>query len=163
MLWDWRARQTKGCYLLGHGSSVDGVGFSADGRLLASGSGDHIIRLWNVVQRELYGRSLDGNPAGVCCVIFLGNTRLVSGSSDGSIRFWDVGTRRPISLPLVGHQAPVTSISASSDGAWVSSGDSEGVLALWPTEVKEWQALARKIANRPFSEAEQIEYLHPKP
>jgi WD40 repeat protein len=161
-LWDWRMPERTIKYLVGHGSSVDGVAFSAEGRLLASGSGDRTIRLWDVAQRALSGRLLDGNSGGVNCVRFLDNSTLVSGSSDGSIRLWDLVSRQPIGKPLIGHHAPVTSIGVSSNGLWVASGDSEGVLALWPVEVRAWQTLARKVANRPFTEAEQIEYLRPE-
>jgi WD40 repeat protein len=78
--------------LEGHAGVVEAVAFSPDGQLLASGSRDHTIRLWDVKTGVAY-RVLECPKALVTAVTFSPNCRtLASGFNDGSIRLWNVKT-----------------------------------------------------------------------
>jgi WD40 repeat protein len=66
------------------------VTLSDDGRLVASGSEDEIVRLWDVERGALL-MTLPGHTGQVYGVAFLGNDQLVSGSIDGTIRLWQLG------------------------------------------------------------------------
>jgi parallel beta-helix repeat protein len=76
--------------LTGHTSYVNSVAFSPDGRLLASGSLDDTIKLWEVASgREV--RTLSGHTSWVNSVAFSPDGRLLaSGSDDRTIRLWDI-------------------------------------------------------------------------
>ncbi|CAD8204028.1 unnamed protein product [Paramecium pentaurelia] len=78
--------------LEGHSGRVNTVCFSLEGNILASGSEDNSIRLWDIKTKQQKAK-LDGHTNGIMSVCFSsdGNT-LASGSFDNTIRLWDVKT-----------------------------------------------------------------------
>ena len=85
-----RERQRLLLELRGHTNGVKSVAFSADGTLIASGSGDHTIRLWNAKTGEEVMNPLKGHSDSVQSVAFSADgTLIVSGSLDHTIRMWD--------------------------------------------------------------------------
>ena len=89
--------------LAGHQTEAWALSFSRDGSLLASGSDDHTIKIWDVdTEQELL--TLNGHSQTVTALAFFRDTRagerLVSVSLDGKIILWDLrleGFRRPAS------------------------------------------------------------------
>ena len=75
--------------LAGHTGWVSTVSFSPDGATLASGSGDHTVRLWDATTGE-HLRTLTGHTRDVTSVSFSpdGST-LASGSRDGTVLLWE--------------------------------------------------------------------------
>ena len=76
----------------GHSSYVESVAFSPDGLTLASGSGDHTVKLWDAVTGEVRA-TLAGHTKWVNSVAFSPDgLTLASGSGDETIKLWDVET-----------------------------------------------------------------------
>lgn len=73
-------------------SSTDALVFSHDGKILASGSSDNLIRFWDVATGKLL-RILNGHTGSVLSLDFSDNDRiLVSGGGDGTFRIWNSET-----------------------------------------------------------------------
>src|SRR6266581_3253461 len=75
--------------LTGHKDSVKSVAMSADGQMLASGSSDKTIKLWNLKTGDLLRTLTEhGNSVQSVAMSADGQT-LASGSSDRTIKLWE--------------------------------------------------------------------------
>ena len=76
--------------LKGHESPVNSVGFSPDGKKLASGSDDKTIKIWDVTTGKVLN-TLKGHEGSVWSVGFSPDgKKLASGSYDNTIILWDL-------------------------------------------------------------------------
>ena len=138
----------------GHTSSVNSVSFSPDGAILASGSGDPSVKLWDVATRTniatrtrftISVNSVSFSPDGAI---------LASGSLDRIIKLWDVVARTNIAT-LTGHRGRVTSVSFSSDGAILASGSWDDTVKLWDvatqTNIATLEGHTRNVTSVSFS------------
>lgn len=77
---------------------------SPNGRLLATGGGDSLVRLWNASTAEPLGEPLQATYAVVALAFSSDGKVLLAGAADGGVRMWDAasGRRRGESLKMRG-------------------------------------------------------------
>jgi WD40 repeat protein/uncharacterized protein YgiM (DUF1202 family) len=116
--------------LTGHTGEIFALAFSPDDRLLASGSGDNVIRLWDYATgREV--RSLRGHVGAVRAVAFSPDGRqLISGGSDNTIRVWDAASGQE-QKALPNRFGATRAVAVSPDGQWIATGGDDGTVRIW--------------------------------
>jgi WD40 repeat protein len=118
--------------LPGNGQAVRSVAFDPTGALLASGSQDRTVRVWEVTKRTLR-TTLAGHTDGVQGVCFRPDGQVLAsagGLSDPTVRLWDVA--RGVALrTLAGHTSAVRALAYSPDGRLLASGSFDRTVRLW--------------------------------
>ncbi|MEG4110379.1 MULTISPECIES: WD40 domain-containing protein [unclassified Microcoleus] len=111
-------------------SSVRSVIFSPDGKLLATGDTDGIVRLWEASScREIL--TCKGHTNVVESVAFSPDGKiLASASYDKTIELWDVKTGECLKV-LQGHTESVMSVTFNPDGNILASGSFDRTIRLW--------------------------------
>ena len=113
-----------------HTAEVLSVSFSSDGAILASGSSDGTVKLWDGEAQQSF-TTLDEHTGEVSSVSFSRDgTLLASGSWDGTVKLWDVATQQSFTT-LDEHTDEVSSVSFSRDGTLLASGSWDGTAKLW--------------------------------
>ena len=128
--------------LEGHTDNVWSVAFSPNGKMLASGSWDKTVRIWNVDTEELL-HILPGHTSDVMSVAFsLDGKTLVSASWDRTIRLWNPRNGQHIRT-LTKHEGGVASVAFSPDGQTLASGSADQTVRLWDTTTWELKRTLR--------------------
>ena len=128
----WSLAEKREVHVLrGHTSTIYCLTFSPDG-MLASGSMDDSVRLWNIddgsnlaeLKHGSHIYSLTFTPDG---------KRLAAGCANNAIRIWDTEKWKEV-VDLRGHTRYVHSVAFSSDGTRLVSGSGDTTLRIWNTK-----------------------------
>ncbi len=144
---------------LRHSGYVTSVVFSPDGTRLASGSWDHVIKVWDVESKQEVSTWEVWRTNDVHSFLYVDfspdGRRLASGFQDGTVRLWDIAAQAEVAT-LGTHNDRVTSVSFSPDGALVASGSVDRTVRLWDvsgeTEVATFsghEGLVRSVSFSP--------------
>ncbi len=143
----WNAQTGKHKMLLTEDKGLRCIAMSPDGMIIATGSEDTTIRLWDINTGQLT-RTLKGHNHRIHSVIFTSNGQiLISGSEDNTIRLWNVttgentktytahtdasGSHSGSPLSLEG----VKILALSPDGKTLASGGGDKIIHLWDYEI----------------------------
>ena len=108
---------------------IDALDFTPDGRTLASGGAEDVIRLWDVATGTEQGTGLPRNAIRSVAISPDGRG-VMTGGSDGTIREWDPSTGRPIRL--VGScNRNVQALAYTPDGTGLVTGSYDFTCRLW--------------------------------
>ncbi len=123
---------------IGHQKWVCSVAFSKDDKIVASGSEDETIKLWEVDSgREIL--TMRGHSGYVNSVAFSPDGKiLASGSDDKTIRLWEINTGKLLCIlgdwgrgEYFGHSGGVTAIAFHPDGKTLASASKDKNVKIW--------------------------------
>ncbi|KFG85253.1 hypothetical protein MANI_114843 [Metarhizium anisopliae] len=126
-----------------HSRYILSIAFSPDVKILALGSSDWRVRLWDVDEGTLIKtlayrnhiirdeRTTEDHSRYVLSIAFSPNGKIIaSGSSDWRVRLWSIDKSVPLTT-LEGHRSWVRAVAFSTDGKLLASASTDGMLCLW--------------------------------
>jgi WD40 repeat protein len=145
-LWDLRPERSHraalgrqdyaGELLGGHIENVDGVAFSADGRMLASAASS-VIKVWDVAERRRAATLRGGDSFGWKTVSFSPDAARVAAigqrgfKGDEVVAIWNRTGGRPVRHLPVGRDALLTDVAFSPGGSLLATGGLGDPVRLW--------------------------------
>jgi WD40 repeat protein len=126
VVWNGRTGKPEAA-LAGHRGGTTAGAFSPDGKSLATGGRDRMLRVWDLPGGK-ERRIPSGHTAWVCSVAFSPDGKLlVSATVEGDIHVWAAKSGRLL-RDLEGHRGPVTGLVFADDKTLLSSGRDASVL-----------------------------------
>ncbi|WP_157210705.1 c-type cytochrome domain-containing protein [Verrucomicrobium spinosum] len=133
--------------LEGHSDALYGMAISPDGKLLATGSYDQKIKLWDL-STGAEVRALTGHNSGVFGLAFRPDGKvLASASADRTVKLWEVATGRRLdtfSQPL----KEQTAVAFSPDGRLLAAGGADNRLRVWKVSAEAVEGTNQLLATR---------------
>ncbi|WP_009633668.1 serine/threonine-protein kinase [Synechocystis sp. PCC 7509] len=136
--------------LKNHSQPVWATSISDNGQVLASGSQDRTIKVWNVRTGQLQ-RTLLGHKDTVRSLAMSAEGRtLASGSGDTTIKLWDLSQGKLIGT-FSGHSSPVWSVDFAPDGKTLISASEDGSINIWNLRTGATKTIESAHNSRIFS------------
>ena len=117
--------------------------FSPDGKWIAAGGSDNVIKIWNRAEGRLE-RTLKGHTLAVTCLAFTADGALVSGSADGTTRLWNPTTGQSLGATAAIYKGGVTCLALSPDGKLIASGGEDKEVKIYDSHNGTWM---RRLAG----------------
>jgi WD40 repeat protein len=131
------------------------LAFSPRGDIVAAGSVEHIINLWDIRTAESTAR-LKGHTYPVLCLAFSPDGgRLVSGSGDTTLSIWDVDNKSQL-MQLKGHGFYVVTCDWDPKGDRIVSGSVDANIVEW--DANSGEQIAKHDVHR--AAVHQVRFSH---
>lgn len=112
------------------GGGVLAIAFTPDGKSVAAGGDDGIIRFWDIDKHKVIAQ-LEGHNGNIRSIaIDASGKYLASGGGDTTVRVWDLTTHEEL-VKLEGHSSNILCVAFSAAGNMLASGDENSTLNLW--------------------------------
>ena len=144
---DWRGS------VAGHTDEVTSLAFKPNSYLLASGSNDVTVRIWDVGDNNnlRHVRTLRGHTDNVKSVAWSPDGRtLASASWDGTVRLWNPNNGINFAV-LRGHTQAVESVAWSPDGRILASGSRDQTIRIWDPDTHGTLRVLRRTGGGVYS------------
>jgi WD40 repeat protein len=144
----WRLAHGERRTLAEPAGEIKCVAVSPDGKLVAAGSTDRSVYLWDAATGANKGK-LPGGVLSVTGVAFSPDgTTLAAGGASGTVKLWDVATRKPLPTEFSAAPEAVTCVAFAPDGATLAAGTVGGTVKLWDVKTgRENRSLAAHRGN----------------
>ncbi|KAJ9643062.1 general transcription repressor [Coniosporium tulheliwenetii] len=110
---------------------IRSVCFSPDGKYLATGAEDKIIRVWDIASRTIK-HQFTGHDQDIYSLDFAPNGRMIaSGSGDRTVRLWDIESNSQMLQLSI--EDGVTTVAISPDNRFVAAGSLDKSVRVWDT------------------------------
>ncbi|KIK36085.1 hypothetical protein CY34DRAFT_51288, partial [Suillus luteus UH-Slu-Lm8-n1] len=108
------------------------IDISVDNTLLASGSWDKTVRIWNLETGKLVAGPFD-NIQWVGAVVFSTDSKKLAVKSGTCLKVWDfdASTLETVGTPFEGHTKFINGLALSFDGALLASSSYDNTIKLW--------------------------------
>jgi WD40 repeat protein len=132
--------------LLGHKDCIYSVAWSPDGKLLASGSYDKMVKLWDAATGQEV-KNLQDHIDAVFAVAFSPDGKyLASGSQDRGVKIWDIASGQRL-YTLSDATDGLTSIAYSPSGKQIAAAGYDKTIYVWQVGETNGHLLRSLIAD----------------
>jgi WD40 repeat protein len=111
---------------------IRSVAFSPDGRVVAVGSSDGTVSLWNVTTRKEIRETTPGSESVETVAFAADGQVLVTAGDDGTVRLWDTGTLLPLGPPLRRRSGAIRRLVVSPDASVLATAADDHTVRSWP-------------------------------
>jgi WD40 repeat protein len=133
----WRLAHGDRLTLAGQTGPVNCVAVSHNGKLIAAGSVDRSVFLWDAATGAVKGKLL-GTTRSIAGLTFSPDgATLAVGSQNGTVALWDVATQKALPPGFSTGTDPVLCVAFTPDGGTLAAGTSGGTLKLWDVKTRQ--------------------------
>ncbi|XP_033745921.1 transducin beta-like protein 3 [Pecten maximus] len=133
--WNWKEGILVRTWKAIHTSPVSVMAFDKSSTLLASGSADSTIKMWDI-EKQYCTHNLKGHHGVVSVVEFhpdADKLQLFSAADDYTVRVWDLRSSQCIAA-VEAHVSVVTCLCFSQDGSTLYSAGRDSTVAVWDVD-----------------------------
>jgi WD40 repeat protein len=151
-LWELVGRDGSAGY--GHTAEVKAVAVSPDGKLLATGSADRTIRLWDLATGAEKGL-LTGHANAITALAFTPDSKQLVSADEKTLHVWDVAQAKEVVVcrDAISNEAPIIIVLAGGKEArvWVANRLIETYDLVQGKQLQSWSGHDRDISSLAFS------------